>query len=250
MNKTRNKVAITIAAMVTVLIFFSLQGTAVYVFQLTGTAARLIPALVLWILAAAAFVFVKIKKMPLSEVGFRAPQKGSLKKLYYLIPLMAVGSSGLIGGIDFSQGIGYIFACLCYVLAIAVSEEMYFRGIICNIWKDTGCKKAILISAALFGACHALQAMANPDLLQTVLAICFAFFYGIAFAQVFILTKSILPGIIIHAFHDFCSFIGNSVGNKANVILGAVQTILILLSIYVIHFRNFCKHNNSEKTNL
>ena len=234
--------------MVTVLIFFSLQGVAVVALKLTGTAAKLIPALVLWVLVGAAFVFVKIIKMPLSEVGFRAPQKGSLKKLFFLIPLIAVGLSGIIGGIDFSQGIGYIFACLCYVLAIAVSEEMFFRGIICNIWKDSGHTKAILISAALFGACHALQAMANPDLLQTILAICFAFFYGIAFAQIYLLTKSILPGIIIHAFHDFCSFIGNSVGNEVDVILGAVQTILILIFICVIHFCNFHKRKVTGKT--
>ena len=248
MNNIRKRVITTIAAMVTVLIFFSLQGAAVVALKLTGTAARLIPALVLWVLVGAAFVFVKIIKMPLSEVGFRAPQKGALKKLFFLIPLIAVGLSGIIGGIDFSQGIGYIFACLCYVLAIAVSEEMFFRGIICNIWKNSGYKKAILISAALFGACHALQAMANPDLLQTILAICFAFFYGIAFAQIYLLTKSILPGIIIHAFHDFCSFIGNSVGNEADVILGAVQTILILIFICVIHFCNFHKRKVTGKT--
>ena len=233
--------------MVCVLIFFSLQGAAVVALNLTGTAARLIPALVLWVLVGAAFVFVKVIKMPPSEVGFRAPQKGSIKKLFFLIPLVAVGLSGIIGGIDFSQGVGYIFACLCYVLAIAVSEEMFFRGIICNIWKNSGQTKALLISSALFGACHALQAMANPDPLQTILAICFAFFYGIAFAQVFLLTESILPGIIIHTFHDFCSFIGNSVGKEADVILGAVQTILILIFICVVHFCNFKKHKRSEK---
>ncbi|MGN0639213.1 MAG: CPBP family intramembrane glutamic endopeptidase [Huintestinicola sp.] len=236
MDNTRNKITITIMAMITVLIFFSIQGTAVFIFRLTGAAARLIPALVLWVLAAAAFVFFKIIKMPLSEVGFRTPIKGALKKLYYLIPLAVIGASGLIGGIDLSQGIGYIFACLFYVLAIAVSEEIYFRGIICNIWKNGGYKKAVIISAALFGACHVLQAMANPDLLRTILAICFAFFYGIAFAQIFLLTKSILPGMMIHAFHDFCSFIGNSVGSEMDLVLGIFQTIVILIFICLIHF--------------
>lgn len=47
MNNTRKRIIITAAAMVTVLIFFSLQGAAVMAFELTGTAARLIPALVL-----------------------------------------------------------------------------------------------------------------------------------------------------------------------------------------------------------
>ena len=49
--KTRSKVITTIIAMITVLIFFSMQGTVVYIFQLTGAAARVIPALILWVLA-------------------------------------------------------------------------------------------------------------------------------------------------------------------------------------------------------
>lgn len=236
MDKTQNKITITIMAMITVLIFFSLQGTVVFLFRLTGAGARLIPALVLSVLAAAAFIFFKIIKIPLSEIGFKAPERGTLKRLYYLIPLIVIALSGLIGGIDISQGIGYIIACLFYVLAIAVSEEIYFRGIICNIWKNSGYKKAVFISAALFGSCHILQAMADPNPLRTILAMCFAFFYGIAFAQIFLLTKSILPGIIIHAFHDFCSFIGNSVGSEADLILGIFQTIVILMFICITHF--------------
>lgn len=241
----RNKLFATILAMITVLIFFSVQGSAVIILNLTDAAARAIPALIVWALAAFGFVVLKIIKMPLSEVGFTKPEKGALKKLWYLLPLIAVGLSGLIGGIDLSRGAEYILACLFYVLAIAVSEELYFRGIICNVWKKSGYTKAVLISSALFGACHALQAMANPDLIQTILAICFAFFYGIAFAQIYLLTKSILPGIILHAFHDFCSFIGNSVTSEINLILGLSQTVVILAFIVAAHLR--IKNLQTEK---
>ena len=81
-----------------------------------------------------------------------------------------------------------------------------------------------------------MQAMANPDLVQTILAICFAFFYGIAFAQIYLLTKSILPGIIIHAFHDFCSFIASDVSGEVDLAIGIVQTVIILAFIVVVHF--------------
>lgn len=232
-----NKVAATIIAMITVLIFFSIQGMFVVIFELSGAAARFIPALAVWVLAAVGFVLLKVFKLPLNKVGFAKPQKGTLKRLWYLIPLIAVALSALVGGVDLSQGITYILACLLYVSAIAVSEELYFRGIICNVWKQSGFTKAVLVSSALFGACHALQAMANPDLVQTILAICFAFFYGIAFAQIYLLTKSILPGIIIHAFHDFCSFIGNDVSGEVNLAVGIVQTVIILAFIAAVHFR-------------
>lgn len=236
MDELRKKITVTAIAMITVLVFFSIQGMTVFLFGLTGAAARAVPAIVVYILAAVGFVFIKGLKMPLSVVGFRAAEKGSLKNVFYLIPLIFIALSALVGGIDISHGAAYIFACLLYVIAIALSEEIYFRGLLCNIWKGLGCKKAILISAALFGACHVLQAMADPDPIRTILAICFAFFYGIAFAQIFILTKSILPGMIIHAFHDFCSFIGNSVSSEANFILGVFQTIVILIFICVIQF--------------
>lgn len=242
-----NKYFATIIAMITVLIFFSLQGMSVIVFELSGAAARFIPALIVWALAAVGFVILKIFKLPLADVGFAKPQKGTLKRLWFLIPLIVLGLLALIGGVDLSQGIVYILACMLYASAIAVSEELYFRGIICNVWKSGGYKKAALISAALFGACHALQAMANPDPIQTILAVCFAFFYGIAFAQIYLLTKSVLPGIIIHALHDLCSFIGNDLTSEVNLALGVVQTAIMLAFITAAYFRIKELLTNSNK---
>ena len=85
-----NKVVATIIAMVTVLIFFTIQGMSVVIFELSGAAARFIPALIVWVLAAIGFVLLKAFKLPLSEVGFAKPQKGTLEQLWYLIPLIAV----------------------------------------------------------------------------------------------------------------------------------------------------------------
>lgn len=60
---------------------------------------------------------------------------------------------------------------------------------------------------------------------------------GFAFAQIYLLTRSILPGIVIHAFHDFCSFIGNDVSGEVNLAIGIVQTVIILAFIAAVHFR-------------
>ena len=216
--------------MAAVLLFFFAQGAALIVLKPEGALERIIPAVIIWALCGAAMIFFKVRKIPLSEVGFKSAEKGSLKKLFFLIPLVAVALSGIIAGVDFSRGALYIAASLFYVLAIGFAE------IICNIWQHTGKTRAILLSSALFGACHVLQAIANPDIVQTILAICFAFFYGIAFAQIFLITKSIIPGIAIHAFHDFCSFVGKSVSAEENIILGAAQTAVILAFICAIHF--------------
>lgn len=233
MENISKYIKMTVIAMVTVLVFFFLQGAIIFVFRLSGAKASFFPAIVVWALSASALIFFRLQNIPLSEIGFRSPEKGSIKKLCYLIPLIITGASGMIWGIDLSQGVNCIIACLFYVTAIGVSEEIFFRGIICNIWKTEGYQKAILISAALFGVCHVLQAMANPDPVRTILAICFAFFYGIAFAQIFIVTGSILPGILIHIFHDFCSFMGISAGSNADIVLAGFQTVVILAFVFV-----------------
>lgn len=229
--------------MITVLVFFMAQGAVLTVLGLEGAAARLVSGAIVWVLPVAALIFFKIKKIPLADIGFVKPEKGSFTKLFCLVPLIAVALLGVVGGVDFSGGAGYIFSCLFYTLAIGFAEEIYFRGIICNVWKSSGEKKAALVSAALFGMCHILQAIANPSPVATFLAVCFAFFYGIAFAQIFLTTKSIIPAIAIHVFHDFCSFIGVSLNERTNVILGAIQTVLILGFIIAVYFRN----NKREK---
>ena len=61
-----NKVVTTIIAMITVLIFFTIQGMSVVIFELSGAAARFIPALVVWVLAAVGFVLLKVFKLSLS----------------------------------------------------------------------------------------------------------------------------------------------------------------------------------------
>ena len=68
--------------------------------------------------------------------------------------------------------------------------ELYFRGIICNIWKDNE-KKAIIISSVLFGMSHILNVMGGADLAETLLQIAFAFTYGVIMAYVILRTKSI-----------------------------------------------------------
>ena len=61
-----------------------------------GAAARFVPALIVWALAAVGFVLLKVFRLPLSEVGFAKPQKGTLKRLWYLITLIAVALSAVL----------------------------------------------------------------------------------------------------------------------------------------------------------
>jgi membrane protease YdiL (CAAX protease family) len=102
------------------------------------------------------------------------------------------------------------------------------------MWIEKSEKKAIIVSSVLFGICHLMNVLGGASLIQTSVQICFAFAYGVAVALIFIISKSILPCILLHAFHDFCSFISCEGSTQINVILGAIQFIIIIVYIAVI----------------
>ena len=74
----------------------------------------------------------------------------------------------------------------------------------------------------------------GAGVLATLLQICFAFIYGLVFALIFIRSGSLIPCILLHALHDMCSFISADGTVTVNVVLGAVQTlILVMYLIYL-----------------
>ena len=71
-------------------------------------------------------------------------------------------------------------------------------------------------------------------MLATLLQICFVFIYGLVFALIFIRSGSLTPCILLHALHDMCLFISADGTVTVNVVLGAVQTlILVMYLIYL-----------------
>ena len=65
--------------------------------------------------------------------------------------------------------------------------------------------------------------------LTTTLQICFAVIYGFVFALIFIRSGSLIPCILLHSLHDMCSFISADGSTTMNVILGAAQTVILVM---------------------
>jgi len=85
----------------------------------------------------------------------------------------------------------------------AITEEMFFRGVILNgFTANYSNKKAILISALLFGIIHL-----NPWQFVT------AFIIGLILAWVYINTKSILLCVYMHFFNNVMSVIASKYKN-------------------------------------
>ena len=223
----------TVLATITVLLFYFVQGAAVVMGELDGLKAIATQATIIWCCSLVAIVFFLIKDHSLKNLGFQKPIAGASVEFLYYIPLIIVALAAFAGGIMFDNS-GLFIPNLIFTLGIGLTEELYFRGIICNMWKQKE-KTAILVSSVLFGLSHLLNVMGGAGLAETFLQIAFAFTYGIIMAFVILRTKSIWPCILLHAFHDFCGFITNEGDMKLNIIVGTIQfAVLLAYCIYLV----------------
>lgn len=230
-----NRIIKTIIAMGILLLVFFVQGAAVVVNELEGIESAVVRGFVLWGLVLITIAICCMKNKRLSLLGFRRTDYISVKRLYYFIPLIIIALIPFSCGLDLGSGIRMIFANLFLTLGIGFCEEIYFRGIICNLWLKKGEKTAIVVSSVLFSVCHLMNLAGGADIIGTILQICFAFVYGVVFALIFIVCHSIWPCIILHALHDFCSFISAERNVLENIILGGIQfAILIYYAVIII----------------
>ena len=228
----------TILAMGVLLLVFFLQGAVVAIGDLDGIASAVVRGAIIWGLALITTVFYLMRHKRLDFLGFAKPRRGAFKRLYYFVPPIAVALAGLSFGVDADIGFGMLFANLFLTLGIGFCEELYFRGIICGLWMGSGARVAVAVSSALFALCHLMNIAGGAGAVETVLQVCFALVYGVVFALIFISSRSIWPCVALHAFHDFCSFVGADGAASANAAVGAVQFAILLCYIFVLVRKN------------
>lgn len=104
-------------------------------------------------------------------------------------------------------GIGVVLGFLCCCLGAAISEEVLFRGLIFSVLrKSFSLKKAILLSAALFGLRHGLNLLFAPGTpVSTLGQVFFTFFAGIYLCAVYVKTGNLRICMTIHFLENFCS---------------------------------------------
>lgn len=117
----------------------------------------------------------------------------------------------------------YILSVITICIIPAVSEEILFRGLICNGLKKIGTTMAIFGSAFLFMIMHG-----SPD--QTV----HQFILGIILAIAFLISNNLWVPILIHFFNNFIAvtFTYIAYGDSAST---ATETAEIYLGEYFIY---------------
>lgn len=144
-----------------------------------------------------------IRKKDAREYGLNHGEyKGNLR---YVIPMLFLGVTNVpyifLG--TFGNAVVRALFCVAYV---GVMEELIFRGYVYRaIELRFGENKAIVLSSIVFGLFHLVNLTGNTPVFFTLLQVVYAAMLGLMLAVLRSKTKSIYPGMLIHALFNLIS---------------------------------------------
>ncbi len=195
-------------------------------------------------LSVVAICLVVYRKIP-----FTLQCKGLFKGLF------TFGSIGLICAVmafvfgynspDVAPSVSTVFGFILYSLAIAVSEEFLFRGVIFTQMLDSrkdkkGCIwAAMILSSVIFGLRHFLNLVTTPNVvITTVGQALFTFMAGFYLCAVYLRTRNIWICIIIHFLEDFFTgfwAIVSTSAQAAQSVDGTPANMLLLVAVHLVY---------------
>ena len=184
-------------------------------------------------------VFLLTKKWNFKEIGFNKITKEGAKNVLYFLPLLLIFIPCSVQGFHV-ESIEYFFANLYLYLFVGIAEELYFRGIIpYYLRKAFDIKWIVIISSLIFGLGHSATILTDGNIAMMILTVINALIFGFLTIEMYMLCKSIIPGMFIHFLFDFETKFIRMNGNKlliAEIIRGAVMT-LIAIYFAIVLFR-------------
>jgi membrane protease YdiL (CAAX protease family) len=162
-----------------------------------------------WLSVWVVIKFLKSQKKTFADIGYKLSNKGTLYLVggYLLIAiLMLVGVETMLNNVEldpskFGNISGLIpkttshrIFFILLVFSTGICEEIVYRGFAITQLNEIGVNKwiALIIAAFIFIGIHGINAYTNRFL--------FLFGGGIMFGVTFLLSKRLLPSILIHLF--------------------------------------------------
>jgi len=156
---------------------------------------------------------IYLKKLNIIKIDGKKIIKGLLVSmpliLFFSTMAITIYNDGLKNGLQVAPIGIIVLNLLAIIIAAGFTEEVLFRGIIFNNFLDCfgrNSRKGVLISIAiasgLFGLVHLSNIFQGADLASSVFMASVSLFSGAAFAAIYVRTKSIWPGIIVHSLMD------------------------------------------------
>lgn len=179
----------------------------------------------------AAIGLVVLWKSPPSirEYGFRVPI--GVRSVWWFLPLpVTVLIVIATQGIHLPPSVIAAYGVLA--IAVALNEEIWFRGIVLTVLQSKGARGAIIGSSILFGVLHLANVFGGESTGAAVLQLVFAVLFGFVAAELVVLTGSLWPAIAWHAAWDFTNYIsGNSTTGIAMIGVGIVCAVILTYAV-------------------
>lgn len=190
-------------------------------------------------------LYLQSKKNAFSYYGFHAISRLQAKKVLYFIPIFIIPCFALFDGLNKELSLLDIFIYASMMIFIAFIEELLFRGFLINALKPKGIYFAIIVSSVIFGLLHSVNIIGGKSMIDTIVQVVFAILIGILLAQLYLITNSIIPGMIWHFVNNFF----NSISNKSeNATQYYTLLLIVLLSIiYAIYLFWMMKKERSTR---
>lgn len=210
------------------------------VFTAGGSAAGQVMALddtaAVWLIAAAVTVSAAIGLlvMGLSRQGFGAygfrRAINARTAWWFVPPVVTVLLVLTTSGIAISGPLIAAYAAL--VIAVAINEETWFRGVVLALLRTSSIRTAIIGSAVLFGVLHLSGLAGGADPVAAGLQVLFAVLFGVIAAELVVVTGSLWPAIAWHATWDFVSYLGGNAGTP--LALTGVGVACVVMLVYAV----------------
>ncbi len=180
--------------------------------------------------AALGVIVMKVSPANLRQFGFRAPQGG--RAVLWFLPLLIT-----IVLVLATQGLkvaGFVLVAYAVLtLCVAVNEEVWFRGIILAVLRGAGVRVAIIGSSVMFAVLHLANLAGGQTIPEAILQVVFAALFGVAAAELTVLTGSLWPAILWHAVWDFANYIGGNTTSSAALVGIGIACAVILAYVLV-----------------
>ncbi|WP_315115541.1 type II CAAX prenyl endopeptidase Rce1 family protein [uncultured Clostridium sp.] len=127
-----------------ILIFPVVSGVITQVLMMNNIQTMFIQGCFMLISLIVPIVYMCKFKISFKKIGLIKIENGSAKKVLFFLPLVIAEASFLLVGIRLNS-IKYIITLLFFTIAVGISEEIYFRGIILKLLEEKYPKKNLLL---------------------------------------------------------------------------------------------------------
>lgn len=246
MIKKNKPIFVSVLWAVLILAFYIAGGVITQVLKMNEIYSLLVNGVCVWLSVLIAVLHIWKSDYQFGDMGFRSIEKKSKNKILYYFPAILMEIVGFGVGIR-HVSVEYLLAVVFFTVAVGFAEEIYFRSLILKTLEGEGVKKAIIISSVIFGITHLGNLAGGANLSYTIIQVVFAFAFGIVFAEIFYLTKSLIPVILWHFLHDAFGYIQKQPDINGTILFAGIQTVILV--VYALYMWKMIKDGKEKLIN-